>query len=82
MLGKRCPPDELTAKAVAAKFSGLALDRRFRIDGPFISRMKDARLKLCVWTVNDAKLARELAALGVDGIITNRPLWLRRKLEE
>ena len=82
VLGKRCPPDELTAKAVAAKFSGLALDRRFEINGNFISRVKNAGLKLCVWTVNDAKLASKLEAVGVDGIITNRPLWLRRKLKE
>ena len=74
-------PDELTAKAIAANLSGLALDRRFKIDGRFVSRVKDAGLKLYVWTVNDAKRARELAALGVDGIITNRPLWLREQLD-
>lgn len=35
-----------------------------------------------VWTVDDAPRARELAALGVDAIITNTPNRLRRQLEE
>ncbi len=81
-LGRCFLSDELIAKAVTANLSGLALDRRFEINGNFISRVKNAGLKLCVWTVNDAKLAKKLEAVGVDGIITNRPLWLRRKLEE
>ncbi|MEO6786720.1 MAG: glycerophosphodiester phosphodiesterase [Chthoniobacteraceae bacterium] len=80
--GKRSPPDELIAKAVAANLTGLALDRRFGINGHFVSRAKDAGLKLYVWTVDDAKLARKLAALGIDGITTNRPLWLRTELAD
>ena len=63
-----------------SNFDGLDLDRRFAIDSEFVSRVKNAGLKLCVWTVNDAALAGKLAALGVDGITTNRPLWLRERL--
>ena len=72
--GKRLSADVLIAKAVDSNFTGLALDRRFQVNEQFVSRVKDARLKLYVWTVDDAKLARKLAALGVDGITTNRPL--------
>ena len=78
--GKRPSVDALIAKAKSANLDGLDLDRRFAIDEEFVSRVKDAGLKLCVWTVNDVKLARKLAALGVDGITTNRPLWLRERL--
>ena len=78
--GKRPSVDALIAKAKSADFDGLDLDRRFAIDREFVSRVKNAGLKLCVWTVNDAALAGKLAALGVDGITTNRPLWLRERL--
>lgn len=78
--GKRPSADALIAKAKSANFDGLDLDRRFAMDETFVSRVKDAGLKLCVWTVNDATVARKLAALGVDGITTNRPLWLRERL--
>jgi glycerophosphoryl diester phosphodiesterase len=30
-------------------------------------------LEVSTWTVNDAETAREVAAFGVDGIITNVP---------
>ena len=78
--GKRPSADALIAKAKSANLDGLDLDRRFAIDGEFVSRVKDAGLKLCVWTVNDAAVAGKLVALGVDGITTNRPLWLRERL--
>lgn len=45
-----------------------------------MQRVRDAGLKLYVWTVDDAARAHELAALGVDGITTNRPEWLRAQL--
>ena len=78
--GKRPSVDALIEKAKSANLDGLDLDRRFAIDQEFVSRVKNAGLKLCVWTVNDAKLARRLVAIGVDGITTNRPLWLREQL--
>jgi glycerophosphoryl diester phosphodiesterase len=78
--GKRPSADTLIAKAKSANLDGLDLDRRFAIDQEFVSRVKNAGLKLCVWTVNEAKLAGRLVALGVDGITTNRPLWLREQL--
>jgi glycerophosphoryl diester phosphodiesterase len=79
--GKRPSVDALIARAKSADLDGLDLDRRFAIDTTFVSRVKQAGLKLCVWTVNDAKVARKLAALGVDGITTNRPRWLKEHLE-
>jgi len=78
--GKRPSVDALIAKTKSANLDGLDLDRRFAIDEAFVSRVKNAGLKLCVWTVNDATLAGKLAALGVDGITTNRPLWLRQRV--
>jgi glycerophosphoryl diester phosphodiesterase len=41
---------------------------------------KAAGQKLYVWTVDDPNEARRLVQLGVDGITTNRPDWLREQL--
>jgi glycerophosphoryl diester phosphodiesterase len=77
----KCPTvDALIAKTKSANLDGLDLDRRFAFDAEFVSRVKNAGLKLCVWTVNDAKVAAKLAAFGVDGITTDRPLWLRHRM--
>ena len=42
--------------------------------------MKKAGLKLYVWTVNDAELARKMIAAGVESITTDKPGWLREQL--
>ena len=64
--------EELIPKAVAARFDGLNLSYKWPINGPFVRKVKDAGLKLYVWTVDDAEVARELVAAGVDGITTDR----------
>ena len=44
--------------------------------------IKSAGLKLYVWTVNDLGVARRMIGLGVDGITTDRPGWLRENLKK
>jgi glycerophosphoryl diester phosphodiesterase len=36
---------------------------------------------LIAWTVDDPEVAKKLVELGVDGITTNRPGWLREQLK-
>jgi glycerophosphoryl diester phosphodiesterase len=72
--------DELIDKAKAAKLDGLDLSSGFAIDEAFVAHVKQAGLQLHVWTVDDPALARKLAKLGVDGITTNRPAFLREQL--
>jgi glycerophosphoryl diester phosphodiesterase len=43
--------------------------------------VKGAGLKMYVWTVNDAEVARGLVDAGVDGITTDKPQWLREQLK-
>ncbi len=76
------PPaiDDLIARARAAKLDGLDLDYQFPIDEAFVGKVHAAGLKLYVWTVNDAAIAKRLAAAGVDGITTDRPGALREEL--
>ena len=50
------------------------------IDKTFINAVKAAGQKLYVWTVDDPEEAKRLIKLGVSGITTNRPEWLRNQL--
>lgn len=43
--------------------------------------LREAGLELHVWTVDTPAAARRFAALGVGSIFTNRPGWLRERLE-
>lgn len=46
----------------------------------FVRAVKASGQKLYVWTVDDPEEAVRLVELGVDGITTNRPGWLREQL--
>lgn len=72
--------EDLIAKTKVGGLDGLDLNHRFPIDAAFVGKVRDAGLKLHVWTVNDPAVARRLAAAGVDGLTTDRPAWLRARL--
>ena len=46
----------------------------------FMDAVKASAQKLYVWTVDEPEEAIRLIKLGVDGITTNRPAWLREQL--
>ncbi|MCH7989447.1 MAG: glycerophosphodiester phosphodiesterase [Planctomycetes bacterium] len=73
--------DELIRKARAARLDGLDIGKTEGIDKTFADEVKQAGLDLFVWTVNSPSEAARLIALGIDGITTDRPGWLRSKLE-
>ncbi len=72
--------ETLIAKARAAGFDGLNLHYRFPIDAAAVAKVRAAGLRLYVWTVDDTAVAARLAAVGVNGLTTNRPRWLRDQL--
>ncbi len=78
--GKEPPLDELIPKTLEAKLNGLDLDYRFPLDAAFIARVHAAKMKLYVWTVDDAARAKELITAGADGITTNVPAIIRAGL--
>lgn len=78
--GKVPTAKELIAKAKEIRADGLDLSAAAALDAAFVKEVRAAGLKLYVWTVNDAKVARRMADLGVDGITTDRPGWLRKLL--
>ena len=73
-------PERLIQAAQRAGLDGLDLSAKGPIDAAFVGLLKDAGLKLYVWTVDSPARARKLIQAGVDGITTNRPAWLREQL--
>ena len=73
---------EVKMKIKDASQSGLdGLDlRNAIIDKKLMKRANDLGLEVLCWTVDDPQEAKRLAALGVKGITTNRPAWLREQL--
>jgi glycerophosphoryl diester phosphodiesterase len=65
-------PESLVEVATAAHAALLGVERD-GVDGRLIEAAHGSGLDVFAWTVNDPREARRLAALGVDGIITDRP---------
>jgi glycerophosphoryl diester phosphodiesterase len=70
----------LIRQAIAAGMDGLHVRGSPLMGVRMVKNVKDAHLKFRVWTVDSAPAARWLAGLGIDGIITNRPGWIRERL--
>ena len=76
------PHDPQLAQTVKEK--GLdGLDVHYAgVNKEFVDAVKASSLKLYVWTVDDPEDAIRLIRLGVDGITTNRPGWLREQVKD
>lgn len=73
--------EKLVEKAKCLKLDGVDLDAAAAIDRRAVERLHDAGLGCYFWTVDNPPLALQLTQCGVDGVTTNRPGWLREKLE-
>ena len=73
-------PGDLLDRVRKAGLDGLDV----RHDGPWVEVLAESlratELSLFVYTVNDPNRARQLRDLGVDGITTDRPAYLRKAL--
>jgi glycerophosphoryl diester phosphodiesterase len=72
--------EALIRQAVLAGMNALHLRASPLMDADMVKKVKAARLKFRVWTMDSALAARRLAGLRIDGIITNRPGWVRKRL--
>jgi glycerophosphoryl diester phosphodiesterase len=61
--------------------SGLASQAHRAVDQAFVRTLHAALMELHVWTVNSPRSAARYLDLAVDSITTNRPGWLRSKLQ-
>ncbi len=73
--------DELIRKAKELKADGLDLAANGPLDRAFVDQVKKAGLEFYVWTVDKPADARRFVEMGVDGITTNRPAWMREQLK-
>lgn len=69
--------DDVIAAARQAGFHGLDLSEKWPLDARAVAQIRRAGLQLYMWTVNDPEAAKRFAALGVDGITTDRPAAIR-----
>jgi len=60
---------------------GVSLSYSRWIDKKKIDKIKAAGLKVYIWTVDNPSKALRLINSGIDGIISNRPTWLRDKIK-
>lgn len=81
--GKQPPSaEELIKGAREAAVDGLDLSAHETIDRDYAGKILKSGLKLAVWTVNDPKLARQMIDVGVQGLTTDRPGWMREQLKK
>lgn len=75
-------PAGLLKRMRAVGAGGLSLGHGLVVSRAFMRKLHAAGATVWCWTVNDPARARRLAALGVDGIITDNPALLRRVLRQ
>ena len=63
--------------AKTSGFEGLGVNDTPSLDAAAIQKIHAAGLKVHVWTIDKINDAKRLLDLGVDGLITNRPGWLK-----
>lgn len=75
--------EEIARIAQAAGLDGIDVDAAWPIAAATVQHLQQKHggaFQVYVWTVDDAPLARGLAAAGIAGLTTNRPGWLRTQL--
>ena len=73
---------QVIADAKAHHFDGLDLGADWPWSEALVKQVRNAGLKLYVWTVNKPERAQFYARLGVDGITTDDPVMVREALKQ
>jgi len=72
--------DETIMKIRPTGLSGLGANDTPLIEDEAVGKLHASGLKLNIWTVDQPSEAKRLLDLGVDGLITNRPGWMKEQL--
>ncbi len=59
---------------------GLGINNAPVLNERVVAELRAEKLRLNVWTIDRVASAKRLVRLGVDGIITNRPAWLKARV--
>ena len=69
-------------RAAEAGFRSLHFSGEWPLDQAMMDELHGAGFLITTWTVDDPRRAVQLAAAGIDGIITNDPFHIRKALED
>jgi len=72
--------DETILQAKTAGLDGINVNDATLLDADAVQKIHSAGLKVHVWTIDEVNEAKKLLERGVDGLITNRPGWLKAQL--
>jgi glycerophosphoryl diester phosphodiesterase len=72
--------DEAIAVSRELGLDGIGANNTPLVNATAMQKVHANGLKLNLWTVDRVNEAKKMIALGVDGIITNRPGWLKAQL--
>ena len=71
---------EVLERALEAKVDGVDVSHTGPVSAQFVAAAHEKGLEVHVYTVNEVADARRIMKAGVDGITTDRPLYLRERL--
>ncbi|MDZ4817695.1 MAG: glycerophosphodiester phosphodiesterase [Planctomycetota bacterium] len=74
--------ERLIAGAQKANADGVDLRAGSVVTKQLVQQLNKAKLPVCVWTVNDPLLAKQMIEAGVIGITTDRPQWMHEQLKK
>jgi glycerophosphoryl diester phosphodiesterase len=73
--------NRLIKSAKKYNLDGVSLSYSGWLSKKKIEKIKSAGLKVFVWTVDNPRRALRLINSGIDGIISNKSLWIREKIK-
>jgi glycerophosphoryl diester phosphodiesterase len=72
--------DELIATAKEIHADGLDVNYKAGMNEAAVKKIKAAGLKCYIWTCDDPAIGRKFADWGVDGITTNKAMWMKEQV--
>jgi len=72
--------NRLIKSSKSKNLDGVSLSYSRWLDKRKVERIRSAGLKVYVWTVDNPQKGLRLINSGIDGIISNKPAWLRDRL--
>ncbi|HPF52993.1 MAG TPA: glycerophosphodiester phosphodiesterase family protein [Draconibacterium sp.] len=75
------PGDKKLDEVAAAGLTGINIQHK-AIDEELIAAASKRNLEVLTWTVDDPAEAKRLTEIGVKGLTTNRPKWLKEEMSK